>query len=353
MRPFHTSPICAILRPFVDKGYNPHGMENPARPSASDPARLAKGYLICVAATVSWAFTGIFIRYLTVNYRLSPLTLSFWRDVFVVLGLVIIFSLGKRSLLAPGKGRLPYFALYGVVVALFNGLWSFSVALNGAAAATVLAYSSAAFTALLAWRLFGEPLTPIKILAVSLGLAGCVLVAEAYAAAAWALNPFGILTGLCSGLIFAVYSLMGKFTANRGINSWTALLYSFAFAALYFLPLSLLGGWLEGYGPRQTLFWLENRWLGWLVLFVLGVGPTIGGFGFYSLSLNYLQASIANLIAMMEPLITAVLAYLLLAERLTAPQLLGGAMILGSVVILRLFELRSAVGSGATNVSRV
>ncbi|PWH14508.1 MAG: EamA/RhaT family transporter [Anaerolineae bacterium] len=316
-------------------------MEKSVLLPAPDPSRLAKGYLICVAATISWAFTGIFIRYLTVNYQLSPLTLSFWRDVFVVLGLVMIFSVGNRALLPPGKGRLPYFALYGVVVALFNGLWSFSVALNGAAAATVLAYSSAAFTALLAWRLFREPLTPIKVLAVSLGLGGCVLVAGAYDAAAWALNPFGILTGLCSGLIFAVYSLMGKFTANRGINSWTALLYSFAFAALYFLPLSLLGGWLQGVSPLQSLFWLGNRPLGWLVLFVLGVGPTVGGFGFYSLSLNYLQASIANLIAMMEPLITAVLAYLLLGERLTPPQLLGGGMILGSVLILRLFEMRS------------
>jgi len=334
-------------------GYNPRVMQKPVLLSATDPSRLAKGYLICVAATVSWAFTGIFIRFLTVNYQLSPLTLSFWRDVFVVLGLALVFSLGNRALLAPGKGRLPYFALYGVVVALFNGLWSFSVALNGAAAATVLAYSSAAFTALLAWWLFREPLTPVKILAVLLGLGGCVLVAGAYDAAAWALNPFGILTGLCSGLIFAVYSLMGKLTANRGINSWTALLYSFAFAALYFLPLSLLGGWLEGYAPLQTLFWLENRWLGWLVLFVLGVGPTIGGFGFYSLSLNYLQASVANLVAMMEPLITAVLAYLLLGERLTAPQLLGGGMILGSVLILRLFELRTTLRSGATSAPQV
>lgn len=306
----------------------------------SDPTRLAKGYLICLAATFSWAFTGIFIRYLTVHYQLSPLTLSFWRDVFVVCGLVMIFSVGNRSLLHPGRGRLAYFALYGLVVTLFNGLWSFSVALNGAAAATVLAYSSAAFTALLAWRLFHEPLTPIKLLAVSLGLAGCVLVAGAYDASAWALNPFGILTGLCSGLIFAVYSLMGKLTANRGINSWTALLYSFAFAALYFLPLSLLGGAINGYPPHKTLFWLEDAWLGWLVLFVLGVGPTIGGFGFYSMSLNYLQASIANLIAMLEPLITAVLAYLLLGEHLTPPQLMGGAMILSSVVILRLFEMR-------------
>jgi drug/metabolite transporter (DMT)-like permease len=79
--------------------------------------------------------------------------------------------------------------------------------------------------------------------------------------------------------------------------------------------------------------------LAWLVLLVLGIGPTIGGFGFYSLSLNYLQASIANLIAMMEPAITAILAYFLLGERLTTLQLIGGGMILSSVILLRLFEL--------------
>lgn len=260
----------------------------------------------------------------------------------MVFGLVVLFSIGNRALLRPGGAGLRYFALYGLVVALFNGFWSFSVALNGAAVATVLAYSSAAFTVLLAWRLFREPLTPIKMLAVGLGLAGCVLVSGAYAVTAWALNPFGIVTGLCSGLIFAVYSLAGKYTAQLGINSWTALLYSFGFAALYFLPLSLLDGWMNGYTPSQTLFWLGERWLGWLALFVLGIGPTIGGFGFYTLSLNYLQASSANLIAMMEPLITALLAYLLLGERLSSPQLIGGAMILSSVVILRLSEMRAA-----------
>jgi len=39
---------------------------------------------------------------------------------------------------------------------------------------------------------------------------------------------------------------------------------------------------------------------------------------------------------------TAVFAFLILGERLTAIQLAGGALILGGVVVLRLFEGRSA-----------
>ena len=61
---------------------------------------------------------------------------------------------------------------YGFILSIFNGLWTVSVSLNGAAVATVLVYSSAAFTALLGWRLFHEPLGPIKILAVIFSLAG-------------------------------------------------------------------------------------------------------------------------------------------------------------------------------------
>jgi len=68
------------------------------------------------------------------------------------------------------------------------------------------------------------------------------------------------------------------------------------------------------------------------------VGPTIGGFGFYMLSMGYLPASVANLIATLEPALTAILAYLLLKEQLTPEQLAGSGLILLGVILLRLRE---------------
>ena len=73
-----------------------------------------------------------------------------------------------------------------------------------------------------------------------------------------------------------------------------------------------------------------------LLLVILAVGPTVGGYGLYTLSLSYLPASVANLIATLEPAMTAGLAYLFLGEDLNGIQLLGSILIVSGVFILRL-----------------
>jgi drug/metabolite transporter (DMT)-like permease len=209
------------------------------------------------------------------------------------------------------------------------------VQLNGAAAATVLAYSSPAFTAVLAWRIFGEPLGGGKISAVVLGIIGCILVSGAYALAVWQVNPIGILTGLLSGLAFASYSLMGRSAANRSINSWLALMVSFGGAAVLLLAFNLIAAQVFPGLGSTNLFWLGDSLAGWLALLFLALGPSIGGFGLFTLSLNYLPASIASLIAILELPLTAVMAYLFLSERLNQPQLVGCVLIVGSIFLLR------------------
>jgi len=67
-----------------------------------------------------------------------------------------------------------------------------------------------------------------------------------------------------------------------------------------------------------------------------GVGPTIGGYGLYLVSLAYLPATVANLIGALEPAFTAVWAFLLFQEGFTAIQIIGSLMVLASVVLLRI-----------------
>jgi len=107
------------------------------------------------------------------------------------------------------------------------------------------------------------------------------------------------------------------------------------------LAYNLLQGLLPasiGGGAPANLLWLGTAWTGWLVLVALAVGPTVGGYGLYTVSLTYLPASVANLIATLEPAMTASLAYILLGERLSVPQLIGSALIIGGVIVLRLSE---------------
>jgi drug/metabolite transporter (DMT)-like permease len=291
----------------------------------SDSRSLNKGYAIAVTGVVLWSTTAIFISYLLTRYTLAPLTLAFWRDLFTTSALALGLFVTRRDLLRVERRQRLFLAGYGLSLTLMNTLWTFSVALNGAAVATVLVYSSPAFTAVAARWLFGERLTLGRIAAIAASLIGCALVSGAYAPEAWSVNPWGIVVGIGAGLGFTLYSLAGKFSARRGINSWTATLSAFAVATclLFFTQ------------NGATLFTPGRAVDGWAILFVLAVLPTLGGFGLYTASLSYLPAGTANLIASLEPALTALLAFLLLGESLNAAQWIGSLFILGGVLSLR------------------
>lgn len=301
---------------------------------------LSRGYLIALLSAAILSTTAILIRYLTVRYQLPALVLAFWRDSFVTLTLLPTLALLHPELLRIERRHFPYLLLYGLVLAAFNSLWTLSVALNGASISTVLAYCSAGFTALLGRWLLDERLDWAKIVAVALSLGGCVLVAEALDPAAWRANPLGILTGILSGLAYAVYSLMGRSAGRRGLNPWTTLLYTFGGAAGFLLGFNLLlGGILPGAAAHPAeLFWLGSALAGWGVLLILAAGPTVAGFGLYNTSLTLLPSSVANLILTTEPVFTALIAYFLLGERLNGIQIGGSLLILAGVAFLRIYE---------------
>ena len=293
------------------------------------PARSAftRGILICLAGTAVWSTTAIFIAHLSNHYRLPPLVLAFWRDLFVALGLALGLSLLRPALLRISNPRqnLVFFVAYGFTLAVFNALWTTSVALNGAAVATVLVYSSPAFTALAERRLFGERFGLARGVALVLSLAGCVLASGAYDRDAWSVNPLGIVVGLSGGWAFAAYSLFGKAAHRRGISPWTATFGAFTMATAFLLLLQ----------RRATLFWLGPQMGGWALLATLALVPTIGGYGLYTVSLAYLPAAVANIIVTLEPVMTGIMAYLILGERMTPIQLLGGGLILTGVFLLQ------------------
>jgi drug/metabolite transporter (DMT)-like permease len=299
-----------------------------------------RGYSFAILGALFLSTTSIIIRHMTLTYQIPALILAFWRNVFVVATLIPAFLIFNKSFLKIDRSHLLFLTFFGFVVAIFNSFWTLSVSINGAAVATVLVYCSAGFTVILGWWLLRERLTWSKIVAVILSLGGCVLVAEAYQPAMWDTNLSGIMTGILSGLSYAAYSLMGRSASNKGLSPWTTLLYSFGFAGVFLLLFNLIPGdfFIGKAVDAADLMWLGNRWDGWIILILLSAIPTLGGFGFYNVSLSYLPSSIANLIATMEPAFTSITAYLFLAERLTPIQIFGSIVTLSGVVFLRLFE---------------
>ena len=302
-------------------------------------SQLSRGYAIALTATVLWSSTGILISYLSKTFSLPSLVLAFWRDLFVSFGMTVGLLIFSRPLFQLDRKHWGFMIWYGLTLAIFNSMWTFSVQYNGAAVATVMAFSSPAMTAILSRIVLKEQFSRIKIFSILLSLAGIIFVSGAYDPAAWNLNPLGIIFGLLSGLMFAIYNLEGKHASDTHIDSWTALLYSFAWATVFLLFFNLGNDlFLTQKGAFADMLWLGNSFVGWGTLFFLGVAPTLGGFGLYTLSLRYLSPTTSNLIATLEPAFTAIWAYFLLNEVLSGTQLFGGLLVLMGVILLRFGE---------------
>lgn len=303
------------------------------------PSRLSRGYAIALAATALWSFTGIFISYLSKNYSLPSLVLALWRDLFLSGGLALGLFFISRERFHLDRVHWRFIVIYGFTLAIFNSIWTLSVEYNGAAVATVMAFSSPAMTAILSRLVYKEKFSPLKIFSIFLSLAGIVFVAGAYDPATWNLNPLGIIFGLISGLVFAVYNLQGKHASDTRLDSWTALLYSFIWATVFLVFFNLGNDLLfSGKPPFADMLWLGDSLSGWGILFLLAVVPTLGGFGLYTLSLRYLSPTTSNLIATLEPALTSIWAYFLLGEILSGAQLLGGVLVFAGVILLRFGE---------------
>ncbi|HEX8991459.1 MAG TPA: DMT family transporter [Anaerolineales bacterium] len=298
------------------------------------------GYLIGLMATLLLSFTGILISYLNRTYHLPSLVLAFWRDLFVVTGLVVAFAVLSRNRFRLDRSLWSFFLLYGLTLSLFNSMWTFSVQFNGAAIATVLAFSSPAMTAVLAHFILREEITRLKLLSIFLSLAGIVLVSDAADPAAWQVHAAGIIFGLLTGFTFACYTMIGKTSSNKAIDPWTTMLYGFSSAVVFLFVFNIVMNALGGQALLGNFLWLGTSMGGWMVLFLLGIGPTIGGFGLYLVSLGYLPATVANLIGALEPAFTTLWAYLLFHEQLTAVQIVGSLLVFASVILLRFGEER-------------
>ena len=302
----------------------------------------SRGYFIAITATVLWSTTGVLISYLSKTYQLPSLVLAFWRDLFVSFGMLVGLLALSRKRFRLEKKQWLFMVFYGLTLAIFNSMWTFSVQYNGAAVATVLAFSSPAMTAILSRLIFKEQFNSVKIISILLSLAGTILVSGAIDPSAWKLNPAGIIFGLLTGLFFAFYNLEGKHASDQSIDSWTAMLYSFSAAAFFLFFFNIGVNTFTGKFALADLMWLGNSVSGWGILFFLGIAPTLGGFGLYTLSLRYLPPTVTSLVATLEPGLTAIWAYFFLSEMLTGIQLVGSLLLFTGVILLRAGEKNSA-----------
>jgi len=303
----------------------------------------SQGYVIAIISAMLLAFTAIIIRVLTEYYHLPTFVLAFWRAALVALVLLPALLLFKPEWARLRRSQIPFYACYGLLLAVFNSLWTLSVALNGASVATILTYCSVGFTVFLGWMIYSERLNLRQLVVIVVSLGGCFLVSNGDSMGNSHFNLLGLLGGMLSGIGYTLYTLGGRVATERHYPVWNTILYVFGFSAIYqwlfnaaltFYPLAAFHGmtgslWFLSHGVQGI------EWRGWLLLLTLAAGPTLLGFGLYNISLKTLPLAVANLILSLELVFTAVIAYFLLGENMNQLQLLGSALVMGGVLMLK------------------
>ncbi|WP_034383723.1 DMT family transporter [Deinococcus sp. YIM 77859] len=271
--------------------------------------------LLILLAAVLWGLLGILGKNAQAA-GVGPLEVAFWRAALAG-GLFALHAAVTRAALPRGRDLLVT-AAFGVVgVSVFYGAYQLAVRAGGASLASVLLYTAPAFVALLGWGLLRERLGVREGLAVAGTLAGIALISlgggegvnVTGAALAW---------GLTAGFTYSLYYLYGK-----------AYFARYAPTALYAvaLPVGALG--------LLPLVDFSAKTPGaWVSLLAIAVLSTYFAYLAYSAGLRRLPATRASVIASLEPVVAALLAALLFAERLSATALLGAALVIGAALLL-------------------
>ena len=111
----------------------------------------------------------------------------------------------------------------------------------------------------------------------------------------------------------------------RKYNPWTVLFYGLLFAALI---------WNILYFPLEAFFHTYSPVTWWWIFFI-GVLGTILPFGFYFEGINLIRSTHASITATLEPITAGILSFLFLKETMGPLQILGGILVIASIILLQ------------------
>jgi drug/metabolite transporter (DMT)-like permease len=267
-----------------------------------------------------------------VRWAQAPgLVTSFYRMLtaaLILLPVKILRSWGKsgsrQDPTQPSLSWIVFPAAGGLFTALDHSTWSTAIATTQVANATLLNNIAPLWVALYAVLVWGERLRGRFWLGLVITLAGAVLVLSS----GILLSPQqtgGNLLALFSSMFYAAYFLV----TQRGRSRLDALTYVWLvtiFAAVSLLAISLILRLpLAGFVPQT-----------WLVFLAAGLVSQIGGYFSIAYALGHLPASVVSPTMILQPVLTALLAYVFAGEMLAPLQWVGGLAAVGGIFLINI-----------------
>ena len=229
------------------------------------------------------------------------------------------------------RGRWLLVVLGAAAVAVYPLAFYSSMRLAGVALGTVVSIGSAPLASAVIERLAEKKvLTRRWMLGALIGVAGAGLLSFAgdsterprALAGTWAV-PAGIVLGLVAGMTYALYSWAAHRLISGGVPSRAAMGAVFGLGGLLLMPVLAMTG-------RPLL----ESWTNFTVGAYMALVPMFAGYVLFGWGLARVRASTATGLSLMETVVAAVLAVVVVGERLPALGWLGIVLVLGSLFVL-------------------
>jgi drug/metabolite transporter (DMT)-like permease len=181
-------------------------------------------------------------------------------------------------------------------------------------------------TALGAWLVFGERMSRVRVFGIALAVAGVTVVITRGHLGALAHGAFGIGELLLFGSVlgWATYTLMGravlKGMSPLGASTWASLLGMIMLAACAVFE-----------HPWAALAALPPR--GWVAIAYLGALGTVVAFLWFYQGVKGIGPARAAVFLSLVPVFGVILAALTLGEPILASMVVGGAMVVGGLLL--------------------
>ncbi len=224
-------------------------------------------------------------------------------------------GLGRRTVLAGfAMGAFGYAVQAGLYLAAVSRVDASQVAL------VFCVYPVLVMVAAIAIR--RERASRRRVVALATALAGIVLVLDGVSTGAF--DAVGALLAFASAVVYTCYILVGDRVAADVPPVPLAAVICFG-AFLSCLVVSVLRGRPDvGFGAR-----------GWFWLLTLVLVSTVAAILLFFAGLARVGPTMTSLLSDVEPVVTVVAAALVFSESLTTVQVLGGALVLGAVLVIQ------------------
>ncbi len=304
----------------------------PVEPAARRSPRL--GYAMAASAAVIWGVNGAVSKTI-LSTGVPSERLAQVRSLGAALGLVAILAVTAPSRLRLTRREVPYLVAFGVAGLAFVQ-WFYFLAIHrlDIGVALLIEYLAPLLVALWAHLAYHEPVRRRIWAALALALIGLGLIVNLFGGGA-SLSTAGVAFALGGAFAYALYVLLAEHVVG-GRDPVSLLAWGFLFASLFWavlvpwwsFPAQAFTRSTSLHGHLQAIHLPVWTLAAWMIF--LG---TVTPFFLLVSALRHLSATRVGIVAMLEPVAGAVVAWAWLGETFGGVQLVGAAVVLAAIVL--------------------